>query len=115
MTGYESLIDGLNLPDPNDRHVLAAAIRCHAAVIVTTNLRDFPDELLEPLGVIAQHPDVFITDLIDLDAGAVCKSVKFIRARKKNPPVTPEGQLEILQGQGLPETVSELQKYIDLL
>jgi len=115
VTGYEPLIDGLNLPDPDDRHVLAAAIRCHAAVNVTTNLKDFPDELLEPLGVIAQHPDIFITDLIDLDSGAVCKSVKTIRARQKNPPVSPEGQLEILKGQGLLETVSELQEFIDLI
>ena len=52
MTGYEDLIPGLQLPDPNDRHVLAAAIRGHADVIVTMNLRDFP----------ARHNSVTLSD-----------------------------------------------------
>jgi len=42
VTGYEGLIDSLNLPDSNDRHVLAAAIRCQASVIVTFNPPDYP-------------------------------------------------------------------------
>jgi predicted nucleic acid-binding protein len=46
VTGYEDLIPGLHLPDPNDRHVLAAAIRGRADVIVTANLRDFLRRLL---------------------------------------------------------------------
>ena len=56
VTGYEDLIPGLQLPDKQDRHVLAAAIRCHANVIVTMNLRDFPSDVLAPLGMEAQHP-----------------------------------------------------------
>lgn len=51
VTGYESLIDSLVLPDPDDRHVLAAAIRTRASVIVTFNLSDFPEATLEPLGI----------------------------------------------------------------
>src|SRR5438067_10785424 len=42
VTGYEDLIESLTLPDPDDRHVLAAAIRAGASVIVTYNLADFP-------------------------------------------------------------------------
>ena len=52
----ESLIDGLELPDPDDRHVLAAAIRSGSQVIVTENLRDSPTEVLEPYGIEAQSP-----------------------------------------------------------
>lgn len=63
VTGYEHLIDQLDLPDPDDRHVLAAAIHADAQVIVTRNLRDFPSDRLTPWGVVAQHPDVFLIGL----------------------------------------------------
>ena len=69
VTGFEPLIDGLTLPDPDDRHVLAAAIRTRASVIVTFNLDDFPSDVLEPVGLEAQHPDEFVTHLIDLSPG----------------------------------------------
>lgn len=51
VTGYESLIRSLSLPDEDDRHVLAAAIRCGADSIVTFNLKDFPQSALEPYGI----------------------------------------------------------------
>src|SRR5690606_4809792 len=60
VTGHESLCSSLNLPDPDDRHVLAAAIKCGASVIVTFNLKDFPSDVLEPFEVEAMHPDDFI-------------------------------------------------------
>lgn len=66
VTGYEGLIESLALPDPNDRHVLAAAITCRAHVIVTANLRDFPESSLSNYSLVAQHPDDFILDQIDL-------------------------------------------------
>lgn len=60
VSGFEDLIEGLHLPDPNDRHVLAAAIRGKADVIVTANLRDFPANVLGQFGIEPQHPDAFI-------------------------------------------------------
>ena len=115
VTGYETLLDGIELPDANDRHVVAAAIRCHAAVIVTTNLKDFPDETLEQYGVTAQHPDEFITHLIDLDPGAVCHAVKTVRDRLKAPPFTAAKLLDLLQAQGLLEAATRLRGFVDLL
>ena len=56
VTGYEPLIDVLELPDPNDRHVLAAAIRSRAQIIVTNNLRDFPSDQTVPLGCRSENP-----------------------------------------------------------
>lgn len=55
VTGYESLIDGLNLPDMNDRHILAAAIRSNAQIIVTFNTRDFPSEEMQKYDMQALH------------------------------------------------------------
>jgi hypothetical protein len=66
VTGHEGLIESLTLPDPNDRHVLAAAITCRAHVIVTANLRDFPESSLSKYSLVAQHPDDFILDQIGL-------------------------------------------------
>ena len=60
VRGYEPIVDQLTLPDPNDRHVLAAAIHGGASVIVTVNLRDFPTNILTTHGIEAQHPDTFI-------------------------------------------------------
>jgi hypothetical protein len=66
VTGYQPLIAGLALPDPDDRHVLAAAIVGQADIIVTRNLRDFPDDALAPYNIGVQHPDEFVRHLLDL-------------------------------------------------
>ena len=66
VTGYGPLIGGLSLPDPDDRHVLAAAIRAKAQVIVTFNEADFPAETLAGFDLVTQHPDRFLCLLIDL-------------------------------------------------
>src|ERR1051325_1105511 len=67
VTGFEGLIDGLALPDPDDRHVLAAAIHGGAETIVTYNLTDFPVDTLAVHGIQAQHPDEFIAHFLDVD------------------------------------------------
>jgi PIN domain len=109
--GFESLIPSLMLPDPDDRHVLAAAIRCGADVIVTFNLKHFPHEALEPLGIEAQHPDDFLTCQLDLAENIVCAAVKRHRESLKKPPRTVEEYLETLDRQGLPKTVSILRRF----
>lgn len=88
VTGYESLIPSLTLPDPNDRHVLAAAMRCGADVIVTSNLKDFPDEALKPFGIEAQEPDDFLIYQLDLAPNVLCAAAKSHRESLKNPPHT---------------------------
>jgi hypothetical protein len=52
---FEDLIPSLSLPDPNDRHVLAAAIRGRVDVIVTYNTKDFPDKSVATYAIVAQH------------------------------------------------------------
>jgi predicted nucleic acid-binding protein len=114
VTGYQELIPSLTLPDPDDRHVLAAAIKANAHVIVTFNLKDFPAESIEPYGVEAQHPDEFVRHLIDLSPGAVCGAVRLQRANLKNPPLSPERLLDKLE-QAIPQTVSHLRQYASIL
>ncbi|MEN0108055.1 MAG: PIN domain-containing protein [Pseudomonas sp.] len=108
VSDYESLIAGLELPDKDDRHVLAAAIKCHASAIVTFNLKDFPNAALAPFAIEAMHPDEFIADLWDLDAAAVLEAAQRHRRALKNPPHDAQLYLDKLLQQQLPETVQRL-------
>ncbi|CAD0352040.1 PIN domain-containing protein [Xanthomonas hortorum pv. pelargonii] len=115
VTGHEPLIAGLQLPDADDRHVLAAAIRCSASVIVTFNLKDFPSATLAPFGIEAQHPDEFIENLFDLDQAAVVSAAQRQRAQLTNPGMEVERYLEVLLRQGLVQTVKALTIYRTVL
>lgn len=115
VTGYESLIGSLELPDPNDRHVLAAAIVGRCDAIVTQNLKDFPDDALAPYGIETQHPDDFFCNQLSLAPGLVCASFRKVRARLKNPPKTADEYLAILTQQGLVATVVELEQFSELI
>jgi len=108
VTGYEPLIPGLTLPDPDDRHVLAAAIRCGAQVIVTTNLSDFPPEQLVAWDIEAQHPDDFVLGLIDLVPGAITTTLAEQAAALKNPSRTVPELLGTLRDLGLVQSVAKL-------
>jgi predicted nucleic acid-binding protein len=112
VTGYEDLIEGLKLPDPDDRHVLAAAIRGRADIIVTANTRDFPAEVLRSFGIEPQHPDEFVVHLLDLAPGLVLTAARRHRESLKNPPKTPEEYLDMLEKEGLTETVAILREYM---
>jgi predicted nucleic acid-binding protein len=112
VTGYERLIPGLHLPDPNDRHVLAAAMRGGADVIVTMNLKDFPAEILEPLGIEAQHPDDFILRLVGLAPGLVVAAAEAHRVSLKNPAKSIVEYLATLARQGLTQTVAVLREHM---
>jgi len=109
VTGYEALIDTLSLPDPDDRHVLAAAIVGRCDVIVTQNLKDFPEAALAPFEIEAQHPH------LSLAPGVLCGAVRKVRARLLKPPYSVEEYLATLTRQGLVATVGELQSFADLL
>ncbi|MFC9688308.1 PIN domain-containing protein [Kribbella sp. NPDC056951] len=78
VTGYEPLINALDLPAVSDRHVLAAAIKSNAQVIVTQNLKDFPEKYLEPWSIEAQNADDFVLGLIDLNRQKVYAQVQRI-------------------------------------
>lgn len=111
VEGYEELIESIHLPDPDDRHVLAAAIRSNAQTIVTFNLSDFPTQETAKYEIDVQHPDEFLRHLIDLTPAKVIETVKETRLSLKNPPKTTVEYLSILEQQSLPRTVAYLKEY----
>ena len=108
VVGYDSLIDALQLPDPDDRHVLATAIKARAQVIVTRNVRDFPTDVLATWNVEAQDPDEFVLDQIDLDRQKVYGAVQQIANSWRQPPGTVEDVLQRLEHDGLVESAAAL-------
>ncbi len=115
VTGYEDLVPALSLPDPDDRHVLAAAVRIKATAIVTFNLSDFPPEVLRPLNVEAVHPDVFVSRLLAESPAEVCQAVNRQRAGLTRPPKSVDEFLPALEQCRLPLTVAGLRRYADLI
>jgi hypothetical protein len=115
ILGYEHLINSVNLPDNNDRHVLAAAIVARAGVIVTFNTKDFPEHELKPYGLKAQHPDDFLISQFDLANGPVCAAIKRLRSRLKNPPMNVAAYLANLRQQQLLQFEQRLQLFKDVI
>jgi len=113
VTGYESLIPSLALPDPDDRHVLAAAIVGRADVIVTRNIGDFPDEFLLRYDIEAQHPDAFLRHIIDRAPALVVNAVRAQQASMTRPPFSMAKLLALFERVGLAETVAELRRLIE--
>ena len=108
VEGYESIIDGLTLPDPDDRHVLAAAIKGQAESIITFNLKDFPERKLSLFDIQAVHPDEFLSDMFEMNPALCLKAAQQHRRSLKNPAMTVDEYLDCLQRQKLPRFVSKL-------
>jgi hypothetical protein len=115
ITGYEHLIELIVLPDPDDRHVVAAALVGGVDVIVTSNLADFPTNVLSPLGLEAQHPDDFLASMIGVGGDLACDAIKAMRGRYKKPPMSAAEYIASIKGKGLKKTGSLLEPMADLV
>jgi predicted nucleic acid-binding protein len=117
ITGHETLIPSIVLPDPDDRHVLAAAICGGVDAIITCNLTDFPAQALQIYGIEAQHPDDFIACQLDLLPARVLSALREQRLSLKRNPRTLDEFLATLEQQRLVQTVARLRRdhYTDLL
>ncbi len=115
VTGYEHLIDGLTLPDPDDRHVFAAAIAGHADAIITWNEKDFPAEVLDAFGIEVQTPDEFVLNQIMLRAPIALTAIKSMRQRWERPQVGAMELVELLEKRGLPQTAAHLRDVVQLI
>lgn len=110
VTDYEHLIPALVLPDQNDRHVLAAAIQCHASVIVTFNEKDFPEEILKKHGMHTRHPDEFLLDILGIDEEGCIGAIQTDISHYKAPPLTVDDYLASLDKAGVPKTAAFLKE-----
>lgn len=108
VIGYESLMDTIQLPDPNDVHVLAAAILSHAQYIVTANLKDFPQNQISKYRVEAKHPDTFLYDLIELDPEKALLAFRTQVLTLRKPLKTAEEVAQTLRKTGLQRTADKL-------
>jgi hypothetical protein len=108
VTGYQPLIEALDLPDPDDRHVLAAAIKAGAQLIVTRNLKDFPPKTLAQWDIRPKSPDNFVRDVMDFDSQAVWACVQQIVDSRTRHPVTTDDVLGELQRDGLVASATAL-------
>ncbi|APY11114.1 nuclease [Seonamhaeicola sp. S2-3] len=108
VTNYSGLINNLELPDPKDRHVLAAAIKTNANIIVTNNIKDFPKDYLASFGLTAKTADDFLTDIIDLNPEQAVQAFKELVLHRRNPDLDEFQVLDILRNRGLKGTADFL-------
>jgi predicted nucleic acid-binding protein len=108
VEGYEPLVAGLTLPDENDRHVLAAAIRTAAAVIVTDNIKDFPNDTLALFDIQRIGADDFVADVIDLDPVGSVTALRRMRQRFQRPGIDAEHLVRRIEAIGLTRTANLL-------
>lgn len=113
VSNFEDRIEQLTLPDVDDRHVLAAAIHCRAQIILTRNLKDFPDFSLARYNIQAQTPDGFIHSLLVTRPNDVIAAVRQHRASLKNPPKSAAEYLTALEQQGLQKSVAIVRSYAE--
>lgn len=111
---YEYLIPDINLPDPNDRHVLAAAIHSNAQTIITNNLKDFPQDILDIYEVKAQSADDFILSICEANFSRVEKIIMEQAYELRKPPSSLEEVLDRLDRVGIPESAKILRAHLGL-
>lgn len=110
VTGYEPLVGIFKLPDLNDEHVLAAAVKTRADIIVTFNLKDFPSSILAPLGLEARHPDDFLLDLFGISPEAFIDAVQQDFLHYRAPPFTFDQYVAALGKAGVPNSAARIEE-----
>lgn len=116
VADFDALLPACSgLPDPKDAHVVAAALKTQAAMIVTENQKDFPEDLLAPLNIEVSSADAFIADTLALDIGRGVAAVRRMRERFKLPAMTAETLLLEMEAQGLIDTVDILRPHVQSL
>ena len=105
VSDYEYIIPELQLPDPDDRHVLAAAIRCEAHTIVTDNLKDFPVNILSKYNIFPLSSDQFLCKLLEVDPDTIIRVLGEQSVNLVNPSIELDELLDSLSKNHVPEAV----------
>lgn len=113
--GIASIEQSLQLPDMNDRHVLAAAMIGHADCIVTDDKWGFDDEIVSQYGIEIIDTDSFIVNQLDLDEYQALAALKAMRLRWKNPDATPDDFCAVFEKNKLLLTAQRLRDRIELI
>ena len=108
VQNYEGLIESLRLPDEKDCHVLAAAVKINAHVIVSNNVKHFPEKILNSYGLKIKSADDFLTDIIDLNPVTAIEAFREMVLNKKNPDLDEDEVLNRLRKNGLNDTADYL-------
>ncbi|MCH6232860.1 PIN domain-containing protein [Cognataquiflexum rubidum] len=108
VDNYEPLVNSLELPDEKDRHVLAAAIKTNANIIVTNNIKDFPSGYLASFGIAAKTADDFISDTIDLNNNLALEAFRAMVLNRTNPNLDEFEILDRLRKNGLIDSANYL-------
>ena len=115
IEGYETIMGALELPDPNDLHVLAATIKGGAHIIVTENKKDFPEEILSPFDIEIQSADEFLLSTLELYPSDAEAAIRVMRKRHKKPSHSASVLLTKFTGEGLVRLAAALKERIDTI
>ena len=111
VQGWERHVYGIQLPDANDCHVLAAAIESGATIIVTENLRDFPMAQIRRYGVTAMDSDTFLSERFAEDPHDAYAAISRLIGAKQHPPRTMDEEINTLQRLGMHKFAQRLSGY----
>lgn len=111
VSGFDDLI-GTMTNDPKDRHVLAAGIRANCEVLVTFNLKDFPEASVTAYDIEIVHPDKFLLDQLDLYPGQTVGVLRQLIADYSSPTLEMEDLLVRLADAGVPDFASSVRRFL---
>ena len=110
--GYEEHIPRVTLPDPDDRHIVAAGIAANASLVLTWNLRHFPANELKKFGLRRMTPDAFLSGLFDKIPDPVISSLANARRNLSKTRVSASDFIYILERQKLVQVAKRVEKYV---
>ena len=110
VTGYERFVETIELPDQDDRHVVAAAIRCGAQYVVTDNVKDFPEDVLGALDIECGTADRFLASTFEHYQAQALDVIREHRMYLRSTPSAPRYLMDLI-AKGLPLLAARLKPH----